>query len=109
MFWKVPPADWLNLLPRQALATHMEKHDKTLRQIGRPALYFRFKKLDPSWNSNTPIDMSPNAGQKNGLSIIVDMKPSEKDIPSSISNDFNGVEVNVGPRHTFPRLGIERE
>ena len=35
------PADWLVLyLPtaQQALATHMEKHDKILRQIGRPAL-----------------------------------------------------------------------
>lgn len=51
--------------------------------------------------------MSPNAGQKNGLSIIVDMKPSEKDIPSSVSNDFNGVEVNVGARHTFPRLDTD--
>ena len=34
------------------------------------------------------------------------MKPSEKDIESSISNDFNGVEVNVGAKHTFPRLDI---
>ena len=41
MFWEVPPAHWLigYLLPRQSLATHMEKHDKTLRQIGLPALY----------------------------------------------------------------------
>ena len=27
------------LLPRQALATYMEKHNQTLRQIGRPAPY----------------------------------------------------------------------
>ena len=27
------------ILPRQALTTHMEKHNKTLRQIGCPALY----------------------------------------------------------------------
>ena len=42
MFWEVPMADWLicsYLLPRQALATHVEKHDKTLRLIGSPALY----------------------------------------------------------------------
>ena len=70
---------------------------------------FRFKELHPDWDSITPIDMKPNAGQKNGLSIILDMKPSEKDIPSSVSNDFNGVEVNVGPRHTFPRLDTDRE
>ena len=42
MFWEVPTADWLicsYLLPRQALATHVEKHNKTLRLIGSPALY----------------------------------------------------------------------
>ena len=42
MFWEVPPADWLilsYLLPRQALATLMDKHNKILLQIGRPALY----------------------------------------------------------------------
>ena len=42
MFWEVPPADWLicsYLLPRQALATHVEKHNKTLRLIDSPALY----------------------------------------------------------------------
>ena len=41
MFWKVPTADWLicsYLLRRQALATHVEKHNKTLRLIGNPAL-----------------------------------------------------------------------
>ena len=38
--WEVPPDDWL-IMPRQALATHMEKHNKILHQIGRPALYFR--------------------------------------------------------------------
>ena len=44
MFWEVPTADWLicsYLLPRQALATHVEKHNKTLRLIDSPALYFR--------------------------------------------------------------------
>ena len=42
MFWEVPMADWLicsYLLPRQALATHVEKHNKTLRLIDSPALY----------------------------------------------------------------------
>ena len=55
------------------------------------------------------MDFEPSAGRKNGLSIVLDMKPSERDIPSSVSNDFNGVEVNVGPRHTFPRLDTDRE
>ena len=55
------------------------------------------------------MDLKPSAGQKNGLSIVLDMKPSERDIPSSVSNDFNGVEVNVGPTHTFPRLDTDRE
>ena len=55
------------------------------------------------------MDLKPSAGQKNGLSIVLDMKPSERDIPSSVSNDFNGVEVNVGPRRTFPRLDTDRE
>ena len=31
------------------------------------------------------------------------MKPSKEDVESSVSNDFNGVEVNVGSKHTFPR------
>ena len=72
-------------------------------------MYFRFKELHPDRSSSTPIDLRPNAGQTNGLSIILDMKPSERDIPSSISNDFSGVEVNVGPRRTFPRLDTNRE
>ena len=55
------------------------------------------------------MDFEPSAGRKNGLSIVLDMKPSERDIPSSVSNDFNGVEVNVGPRHTFPRLDTDRQ
>ena len=43
MFWEVPTADWLicsYLLPRQSLTTHVEKHNKTLRLIDSPALYF---------------------------------------------------------------------
>ena len=46
IFWEVPSANWLYcsyLLPKQALATHMGKHNKTLRQIGRPALYYMIK------------------------------------------------------------------
>ena len=42
MFWEVPLVIGRycsNLLPRQALATNMEKHNNTLRQLGRPALY----------------------------------------------------------------------
>ena len=42
MFWKfLRLIGWYcsYLLPRQALATHMEKHNKTLRQRGGPALY----------------------------------------------------------------------
>ena len=35
----------------------------------------------------------------------LDMKPSKEDVESSVSNDFNGVEVNVGSKHTFPRGG----
>ena len=71
---------------------------------------FRFKALHPDWNTSTAAtDFKPSAGRKNGLSIVLDMKPSERDIPSSVSNDFHGVEVNVGPRHTFPRLDTDRE
>ena len=32
------------------------------------------------------------------------MKPGGMDIQSSISYDFNGVEVNVGAKHTFPMM-----
>ena len=46
----------------------------------------------------------PQTGLKNGLSVILDMKPGEKDVPSSISYDFNGVEVNLGAKQTFPML-----
>ena len=52
MFWEVPTADWLicsYLLPRQALATHVEKHNKTLRLIDSPALYLYRDFAD--WNS----------------------------------------------------------
>ena len=37
MFSEIPPADWL-ILPRQALTTDAEKHNKTLRPTGRIAL-----------------------------------------------------------------------
>ena len=65
----------------------------------------RFKALirDASWDSNLLPEIAPHAGHKSGLSILIDMKPSEMDVESSISNDFNGVEVNVGTKHTFPR------
>ena len=34
-------------MPRQALATHMEKHNKILRQIGCPALYILHRAGNP--------------------------------------------------------------
>ena len=34
------------LLSRQALATHMEKHNKTLRQIGRPIQFHVLIQMD---------------------------------------------------------------
>ena len=79
-------------------------------QLKQVRFEFRFKALHSDLNSSPPAtDFEPSAGRKNGLSIVLDMKPSERDIPSSVSNDFNGVEVNVGPRHTFPRLDTDRE
>ena len=59
---------------------------------------------DSTWDPNLLPEIAPHAGHKSGLSVLIDMKPSETDVESSISNDFNGVEVNVGAKHTFPRL-----
>ena len=72
----------------------------------RRALIFRFSthlKSTPFNKSDLPT-IRPQAGLRNGLRVVLDMKPGQMDVNSSISHDFKGVEVNVGAKHTFPMM-----
>ena len=79
---------------------HLIPHAKLKDFIFRFTTYFK----ETNFNKSMLPPIRPQAGLKNGLYLVLDMKPGEMDIQSSISYDFKGVEINVGAKHTFPMM-----
>ena len=69
-------------------------------------ILFRFSThlKSTGFNKGDLPTIRPQAGLRNGLRVVLDMKPGQMDVNSSISHDFKGVEVNVGAKHTFPMM-----